>query len=120
MGGDYTDLFISSIFHLLNRKRRQEKMKKLLLGAIIGLFITSCTGALVALETNPGDFQAKSELVLASVNDNVLLIKDNAIGHQLYETWLTGAWGHDHVVILMDTTYFNKIYEESYTSRSSN
>ncbi len=95
-------------------------MKKLLLGTIIGLFITSCTSALMALDTSPGDFQAKSDVILASVNDSVLLIKDNDLGHHLYETWLTGAWGNDHVVILMDTTYFNKIYEESYTSRSSN
>lgn len=95
-------------------------MKKLLLGAIIGLFITSCTGALVALETSPGDFQIKSELVLASVNDSVLLIKNNNVGNHLYETWLSGAWGNDHVVILMDTLYFNKIYEESYMVNKTN
>jgi len=95
-------------------------MKKLLFVTIIGIFVTSCTGTLIALETNPGEFQAKSELVLASVNDSILLIKDNDLGHHLYETWLTGAWGDEHLVILMDTTYFNKIYEESYTSRGSN
>lgn len=95
-------------------------MKKLLLGAIIGLFITSCTSALVALETNPGDFQIKSELVLASVNDSVLLIKNNSVGNHLYETWLSGAWGNDHVVILMDTLYFNKIYEEAYMVNKTN
>jgi len=95
-------------------------MKKLLFVTIIGIFVTSCTGTLIALEANPGDFQAKSELVLASVNDSILLIKDNDVGHHLYETWLTGAWGNDHVVILMDTLYFNKIYEELYMVNKTN
>ena len=95
-------------------------MKKLLFVTIIGIFVTSCTGTLIALETNPGEFQAKSELVLASVNDSILLIKDNDVGHHLYETWLTGAWGNDHVVILMDTLYFNKIYEELYMVNKTN
>lgn len=62
----------------------------------------------------------KSDLVVTTIDESIIYIKDGELGKQLYEHWNQGSWGDDHVVVLLDTAEFKELYEKSYISRRSN
>lgn len=62
----------------------------------------------------------KSDLVVTTIDESIIYIKDGDLGKQLYEHWNQGSWGDNHIVVLLDTAEFKELYEKSYISRRSN
>lgn len=74
---------------------------------ILGISLTGCASNMCV---------QKSKHVITTLDESVVYIKDSEIGQHLYKYYNEGIWGEELIVVMLDTTQFNELYENSISS----